>query len=205
MSSTTDSDDIAKESQCNAADFERLFGEVRNELYGFIDRRLNPKLRQRLDAADILQETHLIAFRNYALYALSPPVPFRVWLLQTAQQQLIHAYRTHLVTAKRSVIREVAWSDCSSVAIARGLAISGSSPSQHMQQDEAMAKVRVAVEALPEFDREILLMRHIENRPYDEIAILLEIHPDAARQRCGRALIKLRSVMNVLGPEERRS
>ena len=200
MISKADSDEDAKN---DADEFERLFREVQNEVHGFIDRRLNSKLRRRLDTSDVLQETQLNALRRYSEYRKNPPMPFRVWLLQTAQQQLIQAYRTHLITAKRSVAREVAWSDCSSVLIAKGLAISGSSPSQHMQHDEAMVMVKNAVDALPEVDQEILLMRHIENRPYDEIAILLDIQPEAARQRCGRALIKLRTAMNEQGLLER--
>ena len=54
------------------------------------------------------------------------------------------------------------------------------------------------------FRSEVLLMRHIENRPYEEIAILLEIQPEAARQRYGRALIKLRKILSELGLLERR-
>ena len=51
-----------------------------------------------------------------------------------------------------------------------------------------MARV---VSELPEIDREILLLRHAEAVPFDEIACLLGIEPAAARKRFGRALIRL--------------
>jgi DNA-directed RNA polymerase specialized sigma24 family protein len=39
--------------------------------------------------------------------------------------------------------------------------------------------------------REILLLRHAERMPFEEIACLLDIEPGAARKRFGRALIRL--------------
>jgi RNA polymerase sigma-70 factor (ECF subfamily) len=180
-------------------DFDARFQMWRGDIYGFVDRRLNSKLRRRLDPSDVVQETHLAAFRRYEEFLRHQPMPFRIWLLRTAQQQLIQAYRVHLVTAKRSVEREVAWSDRSSILLAQGMAVADSSPSKVIGREELVELVRTAVESLQDLDREILLMRHIENRPYEEIALLLEIQPDNARQRCGRALIKLRKIMSELG------
>jgi DNA-directed RNA polymerase specialized sigma24 family protein len=42
-------------------------------------------------------------------------------------------------------------------------------------------------------------MRHVEELPYEEIACLLDIDPMAARQRYGRALIRLRRVLKDHG------
>jgi DNA-directed RNA polymerase specialized sigma24 family protein len=50
-----------------------------------------------------------------------------------------------------------------------------------------------------EADREILLMRHMEELPYAEIACLLDIEADAARKRYGRALLRLRKVLKEHG------
>jgi RNA polymerase sigma-70 factor (ECF subfamily) len=44
---------------------------------------------------------------------------------------------------------------------------------------------------MPADDRELLLMRHYEDLPYGEIAVLLDVTPAAARQRHGRALLRL--------------
>ena len=56
-----------------------------------------------------------------------------------------------------------------------------------------MERVGRAVAGLEEIDREVLLMRHAEDLPYEEIAVLLDIEPAAARKRtagrcygCGR-------------------
>ena len=46
-----------------------------------------------------------------------------------------------------------------------------------------------------ETDREILLMRTVEELPYQEIGCLLDIAPAAARKRYGRALLRLRTAL----------
>ncbi|MEQ1826930.1 MAG: sigma-70 family RNA polymerase sigma factor [Pirellula sp.] len=186
-------------------EFAQRFAEFHGELHSFLDRRLNQKLRRRLDTSDLLQETQLAALQRYPAYCQTPAIPFRVWLLLTAKQQLIQAYRTHLATEKRTLDREIAWSDCSSMLIAQGLAVSESTPSEHVGKEEIVALVNVAVDRMHDLDREILLMRSVENRPYEEIAILLDTNPEAARQRYGRALIKLRTAMRELGLLERPS
>ncbi len=179
-------------------EFERMFDAVRSEVYGFIDRRLNQSLRRRIDVSDVVQETQVVALQRYATYAQNAPMPFRIWLLKTAKQQLIQLYRLHHVTQKRTVTKEIAWSDCSSMLMAQHLA-HGVSPSENLRREEMTSILRQAIDKLPEIDREILLMRHFENRPYEDIAILFEIQVDTARQRCGRALVKLRMVMRDLG------
>jgi len=46
-----------------------------------------------------------------------------------------------------------------------------------------------------ETDREILLMRTVEELPYQEIGCLLDIAPAAARKRYGRALLRLQKLL----------
>src|SRR5262249_57554204 len=78
---------------------------------------------------------------------------------------------------------------------ARPLVHPGPSPSQQLEARELAERVSRAVAGLAEADREILLMRHAEELPYEEIACLLEIEPAAARKRYGRALIRLQKVL----------
>lgn len=47
-----------------------------------------------------------------------------------------------------------------------------------------------AVEALADADREVLLLRHVDNLPYDEVGVLLRIDPATARKRYGRTLVR---------------
>ncbi len=185
---------------CEARDqFDRCFSECRHELIAFLQRRIGGKLGRRVDVHDLVQETCLAAFQQYPHYLQQPQVPPRIWLLKTAKQQLIAAYRRHLACMKRTVHREQEWSDCSSAALADGLMASGSSPSKHLREEELKARLETSLEELSETDREVLLMRHFENRPYADIAMLLDIEEVTARQRFGRALLRLREITKRLG------
>jgi hypothetical protein len=53
---------------------------------------------------------------------------------------------------------------------------------------------------LADADREILLLRHAEELPFDEISCLLDITPATARKRFGRALIRLQTALTDAEP-----
>jgi len=82
---------------------------------------------------------------------------------------------------------------------ARPLIAGGPSPSQQLAAREFAGRVSRAIAQLAEADREILLMRHAEELPYEEIACLLEIELATARKRYGRALIRLQKVLSDHG------
>jgi RNA polymerase sigma-70 factor (ECF subfamily) len=75
----------------------------------------------------------------------------------------------------------------------------GPSPSQALQARELAERIGRAVDRLSSADHEILLMRHGEALPFEEIACLLEIEPAAARKRFGRALLRLQKVLSEQG------
>ena len=58
-------------------------------------------------------------------------------------------------------------------------------------QDELAHRVREAIAALADLDREILLLRTFEALSYGEVAYLLKIDAATARKRHGRALLRL--------------
>jgi RNA polymerase sigma-70 factor (ECF subfamily) len=126
-------------------------------------------------------------------------MPFRLWLYKTAYDRLRDLHRHHRRRARRSVDREVALPDRSSLLLARPLLAGGPSPSQRLQDREFAERVSRAVAHLSEADREVLLMRHAEGLPFGEIACLLGIEAAAARKRFGRALIRLQKVLSDHG------
>ncbi len=125
-------------------------------------------------------------------------MPFHLWIRKTAYQRLLNLQRDHR-RARRAVQREVALPDRSSLLLARQFVSRGPTPSQHLAAREFAQRVSRAVGELSEPDREILLMRHAEDLPYEEIACLLDIEPAAARKRYGRALIRLQRVLTEHG------
>ena len=90
--------------------FERLFGRYRAYLLQVVEVRLDPKLRARVDASDVVQETQLEALRRLPDFLARRPMPFRLWLRKTAQERLLVAWRQHVEAGRRSVTRATLFS-----------------------------------------------------------------------------------------------
>lgn len=179
--------------------FERLFARHRGPLRDFVERRLDPRVRARVDPSDVVQETQLEVYQRLDDFLRRRPMPFHLWLRKTAYERLLKVRRRHVTAAQRSVQRETAWPDPSSVLLARRLLRDRPSPSQPVVREETVRRVRQALDRLAEVDREIILLRLVEELPYQEAACLLGIEPAAARQRYGRALLRLRKTLIAAG------
>lgn len=173
-----------------------LMIEHRNYLRRIIDARMEPRLRQKLDPSDVVQETLALASQRIDDYLARRPASFRIWLRGTALEQLVDARRRHRAQ-KRSLEREVRISDVSSMAIAKALA--ASRPSERLLRREIVAQVREALDNMPEADREILVMRHAEGLSNGDVAELLELELKTASKRYGRALQRLAAQLASLG------
>jgi RNA polymerase sigma-70 factor (ECF subfamily) len=175
-----------------------LLGRHRQRLHAFVDCHLDPRVRARLDPSDVVQETQLEVVRRMDDYLERRPMPFHLWVRKTAYEHLLRARRDHR-RGRRSVEREEAWPSRSSLLLARPLLAAAPSPSRALQARELAERVSRAVADLAEADREILLLRDVDELPYAEIACLLEIEPAAARKRYGRALIRLQTILSERG------
>ena len=178
--------------------FENLFSRNRRWLYRFVELRFDRRLRARVDPDDVVQETQLEAFRRLDDYLRRRPMPFRLWLQKTAYERLSKARRRHVRAARRSIMREMPLPDRSSRVLLAHL-LGKPEPSQGLSHQELIRRVGEAVAQLGEIDREILVMRSYEGLSYDEVAVILEIEPAAARKRYGRALLRLRKLLDDLG------
>src|SRR5687768_4608757 len=125
-------------------------------------------------------------------------MPFHLWVRKTAYERLLDLRRHHR-RARRSVQREEVLPHRSSLLLARPFLAGGPSPSQQLEARERAERVTRAVGGLADADREILLLRHAEGLPFEEVACLLEIEPAAARKRFGRALIRLEKALSEQG------
>jgi RNA polymerase sigma-70 factor (ECF subfamily) len=174
--------------------FEELVERYRPGLRAFIEVRLSPDVRARVDPSDVVQETQLEAFVRLPDFLHRHPMPFHVWLRKTAYERLLKVRRHH-VAAQRSVSREVALPDQSSVLLAQRLQANEPGPLQRASQEELASRVQAALAELPDLDREILVMRHVEEFSYEHIGQVLDLEPATARKRYGRALLRLRKTL----------
>jgi RNA polymerase sigma-70 factor (ECF subfamily) len=181
---------------------EELFAGYRPYLCQFVALRLDPKLRPRVDPSDVVQEAQLEAACRLKGYLEGPPMPFRLWLRQIAQDRLLNLHRRHVATARRAVGREQPLPEQSSAALAEQLLASGSTPSQRLGRRELARRLRQALAQLSEGDREILLLRNFEGLSNQEVGLLLGIDAAAASQRHGRAMLRLHKVLVATGLTE---
>ena len=162
--------------------------------------RLERRVSAHVDPSDIVQETLIDANRRLDEYLETRAVPFVVWLRQIAAERLIDTYRRHLWSQCRSVAREHRGAmpgDRSSQELTEMLVSGQSSPSDRLICLEQFDQVRAAIDRLPWRSREVLIMRHIEQRSQDEIARVLGISPGAVKARILRATLRLREMLDI--------
>ena len=175
---------------------DRLLARHRSRLRRMVCLRLDPRLGPRVDPSDVVQETLAEADRRLGEYLRQPPLPFYPWLRQIALDRLLDLRRRHLRAHKRSVAREepgvLSLPDESAAELAGRLIDLGSSPSRHLLREELRERVRAALERLPAGDREVLVLRYLEQQSAAEVAAVLRITEPAAKKRALRALQRLR-------------
>lgn len=179
--------------------FEALFAEHRPYLHRVIELRLDNRLRARLDTSDIVQEAQLEAFRRLDDYLHRQPMPFRLWLRKTAQERLLMAERQHLGAARRAMGRELPLPVRSSVLLAQHFLAAGSTASQRLERAEVADRVHEVLGQLADADREILVLRNLEELSNQEAAQVLQIDPATASRRYGRAVLRLRELLLASG------
>jgi RNA polymerase sigma-70 factor (ECF subfamily) len=162
--------------------------------------RMDRRLAARIDPSDVVQEALADAAQQLSDYLRAPPLPFYPWLRQLAWERLIDLHRRHLHAQKRSVRREEPGlfdlSDESAVQLARRLLARGSSPSQRLLEDELRRRVQNALAQLPSRDREVLVLRNLEQLSTRETAAVLGATEGAVKVRHLRALERLRRLLD---------
>ena len=175
----------------------------RDRLKQMIAVRLDRRLAARVDPSDIVQDVLLEAARGLDDYLRQRPVPFYPWLRQLAWDRLIELHRRHLHAQRRSVKREEALaphlSDESAMQLADRVLARQSSPSDRAIRLELRSRIRAALDQLGERDREVLVLRHLEQLSTREIAAVLGIREGAVKVRHLRALERLRAFLESEG------
>jgi RNA polymerase sigma-70 factor (ECF subfamily) len=163
-----------------------LAGET--EVYGRLVERYRDRLGRyavrmlgnQADAEEALQDAFVRGYRYLA--RCTRPEGFGAWLFGI----LVNRCRTH--AAKRARREEVLVSD--DVVSTPG-AVAGRAEEQHAWRDT----IAWAMEQLPTDQREAFLLRHVEDRTYEEMEELTGARPATLRMRVFRAREELRRLL----------
>lgn len=173
--------------------------ERRPALLAFVERRLGPALRGKLEPQDVLQELAIKALYDLPRADFAVRDPFG-WLCHLAEQCIIDGHR-HFAAGKRAVARE----QPGNVPAGPGsqdfvdlLAASLTSPTQAVVRNERQSSLQRAVATLPEEHQQALRLRYVEGLPTREVARRLGKTDVATRVLLSRLVQRLQE---LLGPE----
>jgi RNA polymerase sigma-70 factor (ECF subfamily) len=178
---------------------QALLARHRDRLRKMVAFHMDRRLAARVDPSDVVQEALADAAGRLSDYARRRPLPFYPWLRQLAWDRVIELHRRHVAAGKRSVKREepnvLRLPDESAAQLASRLADLGGSPSEQAVREELRQRVRLALDGLAHGDREVLVLRHLEQLSTAEAAAVLGIGERAFKSRQLRALQRLRTLL----------
>jgi RNA polymerase sigma factor (sigma-70 family) len=154
------------------AGFEQLFRETRTDLLAYVMRRS----QNAEDAADVLAETYLIAWQK--LDSIPAGERARLWLFGVARNLLLKGASRH--RSRHALVERLAAELCNA------------HPPSVPVEDERSSALRAALAALPERDREILMLTAWEGLTPKQIATVVRTPVNIIRVRLHRARTRLK-------------
>lgn len=154
--------------------------------------RLDSRLRARIDPADLVNDVWVRALPRIDEFTFEGPrstPPFLRFLSSILLHQVNNLYRKHL-RGKPAVVS----TDDSVAEVPEPFRESARAISQ-VVRDEEQAAVERALAALDPDDREVIVLRGIEQHPTAEVALLFGVKPNTISVRYRRALERLRALL----------
>jgi RNA polymerase sigma-70 factor (ECF subfamily) len=165
--------------------------------------QIGRRLQGKVDAADVVQDAFLGAYRDFGSFRGTTEPEFLAWLRQVLADVLANLVRHYQGTQRRDIRleRQLAVElDQSSHALDRGLMAAQSSPSQLAIRREQSVLLADALAQLPEEWRDVLILRHLEGLTFPEVAERLGRTLDSVKKQWPRALAKLRRLLEGENP-----
>jgi RNA polymerase sigma-70 factor, ECF subfamily len=177
-----------------------LLAAHQDRLWRMIAFRMDPRLRGRVDALDVIQDAFVEASAHRSDYFRPSTGPLFLWLRTIVVNKLLEVHRHHLGTRMRDAKRDLPlaaprWQEDTSSALCAHLTAGVTSPSAAAARDEVRTRLADALARIDPIDREVLALRHFEQLSNAEAAQVLGIHEYAAAKRHLRALRRLREML----------
>jgi RNA polymerase sigma-70 factor (ECF subfamily) len=171
----------------------RLFEQCGERLLSLIRLRMGSQLRARMESGDLLNATLLRAFRGFDSLEAGDTASLMAWLSRVAESE-IRDQVVHLKAQRRDIAKEVPL-DAGATELAARLR----SQTSRLVLSETRLRLEQAIARLPEEYREVVLLRHYEERSYKEIGTRMGKSPDACRMLMARAMTALTLQMRESG------
>ncbi len=165
----------------------RLLQHGRGYLLSVAKHELDPHIKGKVGGSDLVQDTFLRAQSALAQFRGETWEEWLAWLRSILRNELTDTSRHYQGTEKRCVKLEVPLGQ----APPNLLAAKEESPSAVAVATERHKRLREAVAALPERQRQLIQWRNYELLPFDTIGKRLGKSAEAARKEWARAVEQL--------------
>jgi RNA polymerase sigma-70 factor, ECF subfamily len=161
----------------------RLLDGCRHYLLRIASEDLDPWLRAKSGASDLVQETFLEAQRDFGEFAGNSEPELLAWLRHRLQYRVGKFIRSYRQTAKRAAGREVPIDDGGASSAQDGAvpAADQLSPSEFALPEERDHLREQATKRLPEEYRRVIDLRYRQALSFDEIGGVLARTPNSVR------------------------
>jgi RNA polymerase sigma-70 factor (ECF subfamily) len=169
--------------------YERLFALAAPRLRLYLSARMGAALRAVADPEDALQETWIEAHRALARFEPRGTGSFLRWLCRIAENVL------RGMADRKDARRRTPPGSALPFAVAEGRLDSATGAATAAGRGEERARVGEALTALPEDERQTIVLRFFAGMTIDEIAALTGDAPTTVRRRLGRAAVGLGALL----------
>lgn len=167
--------------------------------------QLDQKLRRRLSPSDVVQETLFEAHRDFRQFRGSSEGEFLAWLRRILVNNLARMVERHVLAEKRDVRREVSLEamgaslEKSTARLVAVLAAENTSPSSNAVSHEHALALADELQKLSADYRDVIVLRHLEGLPFNDVAERMGRSPGAVRMLWMRSIAQLRGQLEARG------
>lgn len=167
----------------NTKAFDTLLSRYQDKLYSYI----NFVVRNRDLANDIFQDTFVKAIVTLQKGSYSGSGKFGAWLTRIAHNLIIDYFR-------QDKNENTVSNDAQEYDLLNNASLAESNIEDSMINEQTLADVRRLVDALPDNQREVVIMRYYQDLSFKEIADITGVSINTALGRMRYALINIRKM-----------
>jgi len=182
---------------------DALYDRYFDRAHAVVRMRLGKAMRAKVESIDIVQDAFLASLRGLDNVSCNNEGDFFHWMCKIIENR-IRDQADHMRAAKRDVAREKPMeaagpSGDSVFGPLKELARNTLSPASKIVRIEEIKQLEAAIDALPDNQREALLLVRYEGMTYEQAGGELELTPDATRMLVARAIVALSKSMGAGG------
>jgi RNA polymerase sigma-70 factor (ECF subfamily) len=174
----------------------KAFEAGRKYLLTIANNALDDRLRAKVGASDLVQDTYVEAQRCFGQFRGKSEQEFYGWLAGILDHRLANCVRRYCQTQQRKIDRELsgeAWEQ------ALGRVSDGDlTPGAALAEQEDQRRARIALEQLEEPWRSVLIERTWQGAAFAEIGARRNCSADAARKLWARAVEKMGRILQEI-------